>query len=498
MKIKRLFATGLVALSACFAQSSTGWKLAFSDEFSGAAGASPDTSKWGFDLGNGSGGWGNLELENYTSSPANCSQDGAGHLLIQAVSGNGAYTSCRMKTLDRFNFTYGRVEARAKLPYAQGIWPAIWLLGSNPALPWPSGGEIDIAENFGAKNNDVNRNHATVHGPGYEGAGVTATYTLPSGQTVSNGYHVYAVDWEPGRIEFFLDGKSYQVVTPASLPAGGQWVFDNPEYLILNLAVGGSPAPVGPPDASTMFPQQMLVDYVRVYQKVTIAGTSPNVTPDGAVGAADFGATVAPGALAAVFGVNLCDATFDGSVLFYSAAHRFAAQTPSGCRVKVNGTAAALTFASPTQINFQIPWASAAGAAPVSITVERGADVSFAVPLAIASAAPALFGDYTTGTALVTGCTPAPGATCVAWGTGFGAVSGTETDGAPYAGAAQLACLLTIDGKPATVLYCGAAPSLLIDQLNFVYPDSLRAGAAVDAVLSAGGSLTSFTLPGAH
>jgi beta-glucanase (GH16 family) len=258
------------------AQALAGWNLIWSDEFSGAANTPPDPSKWGYDLGDG--GWGNSELETYTNSTLNSFQDGLGHLVIEAVNTNGNYTSARLKTQNStnpFTFLYGRVDASIKLPYAQGTWPAFWMLGSRfPTVAWPLCGEIDLAENFGVQDNDASTNHGTIHGPNYAGTGVTATYTLPGNQLISAGYHVFSMQWAPGSIQLSVDGNAYLNATPASLPAGGTWVFDNnPMFLLLNLAVGGSPAPVGAPDAAE-FPQQMLVDYVRVYQAASIPPAS--------------------------------------------------------------------------------------------------------------------------------------------------------------------------------------------------------------------------------
>jgi beta-glucanase (GH16 family) len=250
--------------------SSQDWRLVWSDEFNGAANTLPSAGNWTYDLGNGSPGnpgWGNHELESYTASTANVFQDGSGNLVIRALNDGGVYTSGRIKTQNLFSFTYGKVEARIKIPYAQGIWPAFWMLGANIVpVGWPACGEIDIMENFGVQNGDASRNHGTLHGPGYPGTGITGLYTMPAGQKFADDFHVFSVEWEPDRVEFFVDGNSYLKTTPASMPAGSQWVFNgHPFFLLLNVAVGGSPAPVGNPSA-TAFPQEMLVDYVRVYQ----------------------------------------------------------------------------------------------------------------------------------------------------------------------------------------------------------------------------------------
>jgi len=253
--------------SCCAAQTAPNWQLVWSDEFDGPANSPPDSRKWNYDLGGG--GFGNNERETYTKSTDNAFLDGSSHLIIRALNNNG-YTSARLKTQGKYAFVYGRVEARIKIPYAQGIWPAFWMLGANiTTAGWPACGEIDIMENFGKQNNDASTNHGTVHGPGYSGgSGISKSYMLPSGQQFSDDFHTFSMEWGPGSIELFVDGNSYSKVTPASIPSGTQWVFDaHPMFVILNVAVGGSPAPVGYPDATTTFPQEMVVDYVRVYQQ---------------------------------------------------------------------------------------------------------------------------------------------------------------------------------------------------------------------------------------
>ncbi|HEX4229099.1 MAG TPA: glycoside hydrolase family 16 protein [Bryobacteraceae bacterium] len=237
---------------------------AWSDEFNGAPGSAPDPSKWTYDLGNS--GWGNEELETYTNSTANVFQDGQGHLVIRALKSGNGYTSGRIKTQGLYKFEYGRVEASIKIPYAQGIWPAFWMLGATiGSVGWPDCGEIDIMENFGLQAGDASTNHGTVHGPGYSGgAGITAKYVLPAGQVFSGAFHLFSLEWSPNTIKLLVDGNLYSTVTPASLPSGSPWVFNSSFFLLLNVAIGG--LPTGSPNASTNFPQEMLVDYVRVYQ----------------------------------------------------------------------------------------------------------------------------------------------------------------------------------------------------------------------------------------
>lgn len=249
------------------------WSLTWSDEFNGPNGSSVDPSKWAFDIGGN--GWGNNELETYTNRTANAVlQDGA--LVIKALKETYTgpdnitrnYTSARLLTRNKFTQTYGRFEARIRVPYGQGIWPAFWMLGDDLSTAgWPTCGEIDIMENIGREPSIV---HATLHGPGYSGGdGVSASYSLPPSQKFSDAYHTYAVEWEPNVLRFYVDGLLYKTRTPADLPAGKAWVFNHPFFMILNVAVGGNWP--GNPDATTVFPQQMLVDYVRVYQRATPA-----------------------------------------------------------------------------------------------------------------------------------------------------------------------------------------------------------------------------------
>ena len=250
------------------------WQLLWSEEFDGPAGTLPDPNKWKFDLGGR--GWGNQEWEYYTNKPENVSLDGQGTLLLTALQvaeddtrglacwyGPCRFTSARILTQDRFEFTYGRVEARLKIPYGQGIWPAFWMLGADiMSQGWPNCGEIDIMENIGREPDTV---HGTVHGPGYSRANdMSGSFQLPNGQRLSDDFHLFAIEWEPEMIRWTIDDIPYFTLTPDSLPAGQQWVFDHSFFLILNVAVGGTWP--GYPDDTTTFPQSMAVDYVRVYQ----------------------------------------------------------------------------------------------------------------------------------------------------------------------------------------------------------------------------------------
>jgi beta-glucanase (GH16 family) len=247
----------------------TQWTLVWSDEFDGANGSAPDPTKWTYDVGGN--GWGNKELEYYTTRTENAHlQDG--QLVIRALKEDYKgpdgvrrdYTSARLKTQGLFEQTYGRFEARIKIPYGQGLWPAYWMLGSNIATgDWPNCGEIDIFENIGREPLTV---HGTVHGPGYSNErGITGSFTLPSGRRFADGFHLFAVEWEPETIRFYVDSSLYQTIARSNLPPGAAWVFDHPFFLLLNVAVGGKWP--GSPDVSTIFPQTMLVDYVRVYKQ---------------------------------------------------------------------------------------------------------------------------------------------------------------------------------------------------------------------------------------
>jgi beta-glucanase (GH16 family) len=254
--------TLMILAMVCAASAASKRILAWHDEFNGQAGAAPDATKWGYDRGGD--GWGNKELEEYTSSADNVFQDGQGHLAIRAVrTESGTYTSGRIKTKGLVEFQYGKIEARIRIPFGQGIWPAFWMLGNDiTGVSWPKCGEIDILENVGREPATL---HGTVHGPGYSGGqGISALSTLSGAQKLSDRFHVFAVEWSEGAIEFFLDGKSYAKVTSASLPADTKWVFDHPFFLLMNLAVGGEWP--GNPDATTSFPQTMLVDWVRVWK----------------------------------------------------------------------------------------------------------------------------------------------------------------------------------------------------------------------------------------
>lgn len=277
------------------------WKLVWSDEFDGPDGSAPDSAWWTYDVGVGGDGWGNRELEYYTNRPDNISIQG-GNLVITArhetfsgpedpgsagqQASHGAatvtreYTSARIKTQGLFSQEYGRFEARIRIPAGQGMWPAFWMLGVDiNRVHWPACGEVDVMENIGKEPSTV---HGSLHGPGPGGAGtddMTAGFTLPHGQRFSDGFHVFAVEWEPGVIRFYVDNSLYFTGTPRGMPHGTGWVFDHPFFLLLNLAIGGNWP--GNPNSSTQFPQQMLVDYVRVYAPAHPLAPVPQVRNEG-------------------------------------------------------------------------------------------------------------------------------------------------------------------------------------------------------------------------
>ena len=244
------------------------WVLTWSDEFTGPNGSAPDPTKWVME--SGGNGWGNKELEYYAPHLKNLHLED-GKLVIEAqkeefTGSEGVtrhYTSGRLKTQGHFSQAYGRFESRIKIPPGQGVWPAFWMLGEDfSTAGWPACGEIDVMENVDVGKSRI---HGSIHGPGYSAKNsVTSAYTISQGR-FSDDFHVFAIEWEPEVIRFYVDDELYATRTPADLPKGARWVYDHPFFLILNLAVGGDLP--GNPDRSASFPQRMLVDYVRVYSR---------------------------------------------------------------------------------------------------------------------------------------------------------------------------------------------------------------------------------------
>ena len=266
-----IYAVLLIALYSCETDNvqtiqKRNWQLVWSDDFSGAAGTTPDAAKWKFDIGVGpnNDGWGNAELQYYTNRPVNASLDGNGNLAITAkkeVFAGSAFTSARIKTAGLFTQAYGRFEANIKTPWGPGIWPAFWLIGSDAdTVGWPQCGEIDIMELRGQKPNVIS---GTVHGPGYSGAGGISKSFAFENNRFDVDFHLFAVEWGKDYIDFFVDNTLYQRITPANVT--GKWVFDHPFYIIMNVAVGGNY--LGFPTNQTPFPQTMFVDYVKVYKE---------------------------------------------------------------------------------------------------------------------------------------------------------------------------------------------------------------------------------------
>jgi beta-glucanase (GH16 family) len=248
----------MLALGSCSGPATATFPVVF-DDFHGPAGSPPNPGLWGYDVGSG---WGKgTELETYTNSTNNVYLDGQGHLVIAAQKSGDNYTSGRLVTRGKLAMTYGTMSASIKLPAGQGIWPGFWMVGTNlDTAGWPQSGEIDVVETF---NSDPTHYYITVHGP--------STQTPASGYQVqfdgavgdlSQSFHTYWVTRQPGLITAGIDSATLAIFKPASVPPGGQWVFDDqPMYGLLSVAVGGEIP--GPPDAFTPFPAAMLVDWFR-------------------------------------------------------------------------------------------------------------------------------------------------------------------------------------------------------------------------------------------
>jgi beta-glucanase (GH16 family) len=230
-----------------------GMTLVWSDEFEGPA---LNTDNWGYDLGGG--GWGNNEWQTYTSSPTN-SHLAEGKLHITATKLYSTYYSARLLTKGKKEFTYGRIDIRARMPYGQGIWPAIWMLGSNFAqVGWPKCGEIDIMEYLG---HIQSQTHGTLHYFKSGNQHIQGTYTLSGGQGFHDAFHVFSIVWQENTIKWYVDYHLFHEVTDAQAAFSA---FRLPQFFICNVAVGGNWP--GYPDATTVFPQTMEIDYFRVFQ----------------------------------------------------------------------------------------------------------------------------------------------------------------------------------------------------------------------------------------
>ncbi len=236
-----------------------GMTLIWQDEFTGAA---LNTAKWTFEIGDGCPGlcgWGNNELQYYLQNNVTVADGFLNITARQQAAGGRSYTSSRIKTQDKFEFTYGRVDIRARMPIGTGLWPALWLLGANiDEVGWPRCGEIDIMEMRG---DEPNKTLSTIHWDNDGTKADTGGSTQLSSGTLNDEFHVYTMIWDETGIEFLLnDVKFYEVsTTPTNLEE-----FNLPFFFIFNVAVGGDF--LNNPDGTAQFPQRMVVDYIRVFQ----------------------------------------------------------------------------------------------------------------------------------------------------------------------------------------------------------------------------------------
>ncbi len=263
MKLPILLVISLVSLHARAQPFS---RLVWSDEFNYTG--APDPKKWGYDLGDGCPnvcGWGNNELEYYTSDVKNARAEN-GSLIIEAhaeAKGGKSYTSARLVSKMKGDWLYGRIEVRAKLPDGLGTWPAIWMLPTDWKYGgWPASGEIDIMEHVGLDPTIV---HGTIHTETYNHGKRTQKEGMITVPTAMTTMHVYAINWTKDKIEFFVDDKMYHSVTRDPKEDFKGWPFDQKFHLLLNLAVGGNWGGMKGVD-ETIWPRRMEVDYVRVYQ----------------------------------------------------------------------------------------------------------------------------------------------------------------------------------------------------------------------------------------
>jgi beta-glucanase (GH16 family) len=236
-------------------------KLAWSDEFDYTG--LPDSTRWGYDTGGH--GWGNNELQFYTGKRPENARVENGHLVIEARRDkweNREYTSARLITKGKGYWKYGRVEVRARLPKGRGTWPAIWMLASTNPLQWPDDGEIDIMEHVGFAQGKI---HGTVHTKKYNHVAGTQRGDTIRVNDCSDNFHIYAVEWDSARLQISVDSAVYFIFNNEH-SGYDAWPFDNPAYLLLNIAVGGNWGGQKGVD-TTIWPQRMEIDYVRVYQK---------------------------------------------------------------------------------------------------------------------------------------------------------------------------------------------------------------------------------------
>jgi uncharacterized protein (TIGR03437 family) len=464
--------------------------LSWQDEFDGPA---LDLSKWTHDVGGH--GWGNNELQYYTSRADNAYIEN-GMLVIKAIRETYTgpnqvtrqYTSARLTTKGKFSQAYGRFEARIKVPYGQGIWPAFWMLGEEfPMVPWPDSGEIDIMEHIGREPANY---YGTIHGPGHSGAnGIGFRHTLPAGTKGSDDFRIYAVEWTPERIRWFVDDIEFGTVTPVNLPPGARWVYDRPFHLLLNVAVGGNWP--GNPDNTTVFPQIMLVDYVRVYHLETPSEDRPQIGAGGVVNGAGSQRDISAGSWVSIYGSRLSPVTRE-----WSAAEMAGGKLPTeldGVSVLINGKPAYPAYISPTQINAV---AGDIGSGPAVVEVRSAGKVSGAATAQASTYSPAFFlwsGKYVAATR--TDFTPAaksglfgggvssrpamPGEVLILWGTGFGPTSPSAPVGALTAGAPEVTVrpVVKIGGHEAAFISAVLSPGYAgLFQVAVEVPQSLAPG----------------------
>lgn len=261
----------LLALSSCvsaFGQTSGNWQLVWSDEFSQANGSAPNSDNWNYDIGGG--GWGNQEIQYYTNSTSNAREEN-GMLIIEAREenfGGRNHTSARLKTQGKHSWQYGKFEARVKVPSGSGLWPAVWMLGTDiDSVGWPQCGEIDIMEFVGREPYEV---FGTIHGPGYAG-GNAVGQIITRAEPISDDFHIFSVEWDDEEIRWYFDGEHYFTADPTDV-FGNEWVYDHEFFIIMNLAIGGTFG--GTLDPNVNFPKQMLVDYIRVYAQGSSVGSN--------------------------------------------------------------------------------------------------------------------------------------------------------------------------------------------------------------------------------
>lgn len=262
--LKSLLLFGTVFLLGCTVDEKqkviTKTRLVMQEEFD--VNGAPNPELWNYDIGTGSNGWGNNESQYYTNRPENIIVED-GMLKITArreLFLGSSFTSARITSKGKYEKKYGRIEARIKMPLGRGLWPAFWMLGANiDQVSWPQCGEIDIMEYLGSSPTSI---FGTVHGPGYFGGNSISKFYSLKNSRFDTEFHVFGIEWGENYINFYVDDALYHRVTPQDVP--GEWVFNQPFYMILNIAVGGNLP--GPPNDQTAFPQTMLVDYIRVYE----------------------------------------------------------------------------------------------------------------------------------------------------------------------------------------------------------------------------------------